>query len=239
MNPGETLMIWWRLYDGKLLLCSPRRGQAVTTRLPSSDHVMAGIGSVGRSNSFFFFKWKKPFSRAAAAAAVFLQLQDKDKRLEKDSRREWKGKWKGADGAIEDGYGGRWQSARVKGVKESMKETENDVRLGEQKGQNVKRVNEEAVKMRRRRRRRRKGCLPAGKASSSCITRAISSFSRCCHGERCWGEEEGGFWAPDASRWERLWGILSCDDPQLPSSDDARRRERKKKGDFKILWWYF
>lgn len=76
-------------------------------------------------------------------------------------------------------------------MKESMKEMENDVRLGEQKGQNVKRVNEEAVK-RRRRRRRRKGCLPAGKASSSCITWAISSFSRCCHGERCW-REEGGF----------------------------------------------
>lgn len=37
---------------------------------------------------------------------------------------------------------------------------------------------------------RRKGCLPAGKASSYCITQAISSFSRCCHGERCW---EGAF----------------------------------------------
>lgn len=189
--------------------------------------------------AFFFSNGKSRSAVQQQQQQCFCSYRTKIKRLEKDSRREWKGKWKGADGAIEDGYGGRWQSARVKGVKESMKETENDVRLGEQKGQNVKRVNEEAVKMRRRRRRRRKGCLPAGKASSSCITRAISSFSRCCHGERCWGEEEGGFWAPDASRWERLWGILSCDDPQLPSSDDARRRERKKKGDFKILWWYF
>lgn len=38
--------------------------------------------------------------------------------------------------------------------------------------------------------------LPSGEASSSCITEAISSFSRCCHGERwwggVWGREDGG-----------------------------------------------
>lgn len=63
--------------------------------------------------------------------------------------------------------------------------------LRERYGTNVKRVNREAVKIcvigrKKQEEEEEEGVLPAGKASPSCVTWAISSFSCCCHGERWW-----------------------------------------------------
>ena len=59
------------------------------------------------------------------------------------------------------------------------------------------------------------GCLPVGKASSSCVTRAISSFSRCCHGEGC-GGGGGGSELMMSHGWKGLLGIL--EQRQSPTS---------------------
>lgn len=57
----------------------------------------------------------------------------------------------------------------------------------------------------------------------------LSSFSCCCHGERCW--KEGVFEMPLG--WESRWGILSCDDPNFPRliAQRSLRKSCKKIGD--------
>lgn len=54
-------------------------------------------------------------------------------------------------------------------------------------------------------RRRRKGCLPAGKASSSCITLPLAAVAM-------GSSREGGGVLPNKKGWEELGGILSSND---------------------------